>query len=107
MPSVSEILKTEFSEQFVQYMKNRMATSYFKYGNVKDAQTIPKINNRENIQKRLNLYYETGNTEWLVDAANLIMMEFMYPQIAGAVFRATDSHESPGMIPAEPKIPNG
>lgn len=102
MPTVEEILKTEFSEEAIRLMKNRMATSYFKYGLVKDAQRGTKtkmpIDNRANIQKRLGMYYETGNTEWLIDAMNLAMMEFMYPQQPNAHFRATDSHESPGMV---------
>jgi hypothetical protein len=102
MPSVAEILKTEFSEEAIQLMRNRMATSYFKYGRVIDAQRgtkdKPPIDNKANIQKRLSMYYETGNKEWLIDAMNLMMMEYMYPQQPGAHFRATDSHESPGMI---------
>jgi hypothetical protein len=39
-----------------------------------------------------------GNTEYLIDAANMAMIEFMRPQINGAAFRSTDSDESPGII---------
>ena len=43
-------------------------------------------------------YKETGNTEYLADAANYLMFEFMFPQVAGAHFKATDSDESAGVV---------
>jgi len=92
-----EILKTEFSADFVAKMKARMITSFFKYGPVaKNAgEALERV--WDSMEKRLNLYKETGNTEWLVDAANFIMMEYMFPQHPKAHFRATDSNESPGV----------
>ena len=42
-------------------------------------------------------YRETGNTEYLCDAANYLMFEYMYPQQEGVYFRATDSGESAGI----------
>lgn len=92
--SPGDILKTEFSEEFVRYMKNRMVMSYFKYGSVKDA--AGKVKFLEDVKRRIDKYLATGNTEWLVDAANNIMMEFMFPSVEGAHFKATDSKESPG-----------
>jgi len=96
-----EILHSEFSEDFVEKMKNRMIASYYKYGPL--ALNVHRKNKDDNVdviaslQKRLNLYGETGNTEWLVDVANFAMIEFMYPQHSEAHFRATDSKESPGV----------
>lgn len=101
MSDVEIILKTEFSEDFVQKMKNRMIASFYKYGplaknaNRKDPET--RIDEIASLKERLELYEETGNTEWLVDAANFAMIEFMYPQHPNAHFRATDSKESPGV----------
>ena len=86
---------TEFSSEFVQLMRNRMDMSYCKYGPVSDA--FPsKVNALESLLQRLDKYIETGNTEWLVDAANFAMIEFMLPSHPKAHFRATDSYESPG-----------
>lgn len=45
----------------------------------------------------INKYQQTGNTEYLCDAANYLMFEFMYPQKEGAYFRATSSSESAGV----------
>jgi len=83
----------DFSEDFVQKMRNRMATSLHKYGRVADNRV--NIDFLENVQARLAKYGDTGNTEWLVDAANFCMMEFEMPWHKEAHFRATDSHEAP------------
>lgn len=83
----------DFSEDFVQKMRNRMETSLHKYGRVKDNRA--KIDFVENIKTRLRKYEETGNTEWLIDAANFCMMEFELPAHQQAHFRPTSSVEAP------------
>lgn len=50
------------------------------------------------MERCVEKYQETGNTEYLVDAANYLMFEFMYPQHEKAHFRATDSGESAGIV---------
>lgn len=86
---------SEFSDEFVQAMCDRMGVSFFKYGKVKDAfpSTFDAL---KSLQQRLDKYRQTGNTEYLVDAANFAMIEFMHPSIAGAEFTPTDSDGSPG-----------
>lgn len=91
---------SEFSEKFVQAMKDRMAVSYAKYGPVKDAYPH-KVSAIQSLDKRIEKYYETGNTEWLVDAANFLMIEFMFPSLPNAHFEGTDSKESPGRVSHE------
>ena len=86
---------TEVSETFVDGMRARMAMSYFKYGPVADAYPH-KVNALESLRARLEKYESTGNTEWLIDAANFAMIEFMHPAHKRAHFKATDSAESPG-----------
>lgn len=80
----------------LQMMTNRMAVSEQKYGKVSRyparQQALP------NIAKRIALYQETGNTEWLLDAANYCLIEAMQPSHPQAHFRATDSDESPGEV---------
>jgi hypothetical protein len=99
--------ETEFSERFVQYMANRMAVSFHKYGPVAEAYP-ERVNAIESLQKRLDLYLnggiikgkeiEPGNTEYLIDAANFAMIEFMHPRHPKAFFKATDSDGSPGRV---------
>jgi hypothetical protein len=86
---------TEYSKQFLQGMLDRMAVSYHKYGPVADGYPL-RLNALESLQMRLERYAETGNTEFLIDAANFAMIEFMQPRHPDAHFKPTDSSESPG-----------
>lgn len=92
---------SEFNEAFIEAMRKRMAVSFHKYGLMADA-AAKGVDQIASMQVRVNRYLETGNTEWLVDAANMLMIEFTHPHHADAHFRATDSDESPGRV-----IPNG
>lgn len=88
---------TEISERFLKLMRNHMEFSYAKYGPIRDAYPH-KVNAIESLQKRLKMYAETGNTEYLVDAANFAMIEFMLPAHPEAHFKGTDQSGSPGRV---------
>lgn len=95
MADIEKILSTEFSEPFVQGMRDRMVVSFYKYGAVKDG--FPdKVNAITSLTDRLRKYAETGNTEFLIDAANFAMIEFMHPAHPNAFFEGTDADQSPG-----------
>ena len=68
-----------FSDEFVQKMKNRVVVSHYKYGDLKKTkQDIRQYRDElKNAKYRIKRYEETGNTEYLVDAANFLMFEFM------------------------------
>jgi len=92
--------ESEFSAPFAQGMANRMAVSFHKYGPV--ASGYPgKVDALASLRQRLNLYEETGNTEYLIDAANFAMIEFAHPAHLEAHFAATDSDGSPGRVRAD------
>ena len=93
--SSTTVPQSEFSDQFVQGMYDRMAVSYFKYGKVSDGYPKP-LSALASLGQRLVKYQETGNTEYLIDAANFAMIEFMRPSVVGAHFTPTDAHGSPG-----------
>ena len=105
--STDKILGTEFSTDFVDGMKNRMVVSYYKYGPVADAYP-EKVDAIASLMQRLRLYargdaakgIKPGNTEYLIDAANFAMIEFMHPRHADAHFEGTDDSGSPGRIHA-------
>ena len=90
--SREEILQTEYSQLFDNIRKNMMVMSYYKYGavseNYKTEKTIDAIGS---LEKRLQKYKETGNTEFLTDIANFAMIEFMHPQHEKAFYKPTDS----------------
>ncbi len=88
---------TEFNQKFVDAMKARMAVSYYKYGPV--AQGYPhRVDALASLAQRLECYRQTGNAEYLMDAANFAMIEFMHPAHPNAHFTPTDSDGSPGRI---------
>ena len=93
------------SKEFLQGMINRMIVSHHKYhkkpfkklSEYHKAEEYDKINALYNCRTRLKLYRQTGNREWLMDAANCIMIEFMFPAHKKSHFRSTSSEESPGI----------
>lgn len=88
--------RSEFSEQFVQGMADRMAFSFHKYGPLTKNYPVP-AHALDSLMDRLRKYEETGNTEYLMDVGNFAMIEFMRPAHPKAFFRPTDSNESPGV----------
>ena len=86
---------TQYSREFIQGMVSRTLMSYPKYGHIKDS--VEKgMDPLAEVRARINKYRSTGNTEWLIDAANYCMIEFMHPSHEDAHFRPTDSSESDG-----------
>jgi len=94
---------TEWSETFLQGMLDRMAISFHKYGAVADAYPH-KYDAIGSMRDRLQLYIrgdekkgiKPGNTEYLMDAANFLMIEAMHPRHESAHFEGTDETGSPG-----------
>lgn len=90
-----KIIATECSEQFFQGMKNRMMVSYYKYGAISEVYP-DKVDAIASLMERLKKYATDGNTEWLIDAANFAMIEFIHPRHHQAHFKGTDDDASPG-----------
>ena len=88
----------DYSTRFDELRKNRVEVSQYKYGSAKKNFATGNVQAIPSMQKCIDKYNETGNTEYLCDAANYIMFEFMYPQHPKAHFRATDSGESAGIV---------
>jgi len=89
---IKDILKTEYSDKFDDIRKNMMVVSYYKYGALKDNYNNFKcIDCLGSLEKRLEKYKETGNTEFLADVANFAMIEFMNPSIKDAKYIPTDN----------------
>lgn len=96
MDSREEIMKRDFSEEFVIKMKNSIEMSHHKYGWM--SQTYPELAQAVKcIQERLDLYNKTHNKDYLIDIANFAMIEYMYPSYEDAKYIPTDSDKSPGL----------
>lgn len=84
-----EIMDEQVSFEFLALMSSRMVTGYFRYGTVKEN----KFDSVGDIPRRLRLYQESGNLEYLVDVANLAMVEFLRPLHPKAHFDSIDDGE--------------
>jgi hypothetical protein len=88
MPSLPALLASEWSPEFEEYCRNRMVVGAFRYGLLgKDKPSWARI---DSCMDRLLLYLETGNTEHLVDVANLCQLEFVEGQHPAKHFAAHD-----------------
>ena len=90
-----KILQTEYFEEFDRIRKNRMVTSFHKYGPVKENYGNKLINAVNVLKERLELYEKTGNTDYLADVANMSMIEWKFPQHPNAHFDGRE--EGPGL----------
>ena len=70
----------EYSDKFDELRRNRVEVSFYKYGPAKDNFSTGNVNAMATMGKCIEKYNATGNTEYLCDAANYAMFEFMYPQ---------------------------
>lgn len=96
MDSKEEIMKRDFSEEFINRMRRSIETSHHKYGWM--SKTYPELAQAVKcIQERLDLYNKTHNMDYLTDIANFAMIESMYPSYEDAVFNPGDSDKSPGL----------
>jgi hypothetical protein len=82
--------KTEWSKDFETYMRNRLIMGALRYG-VINAKDKPKYDRIDSIRKRLQLYQDSGNTELLVDIANMALLEFVEGDHPLKHFTALDS----------------
>lgn len=90
-------IQKEYSERFDELRMNRVKTSFYKYGSAEDNFGKKLVDAKKSLELCVEKYNTTGNTEYLLDAANYLMFEFMYPTHENAHFLATDSGESAGI----------
>lgn len=99
----NDILKTEYNSDIDEIRKDMVVQSYFKYGSVK--QNFSRMGDQGSLVNALDTmsqcvwkYDQTHNKEYLLDAMNYLMFEYMYPSYDDAYFKHTDSDESAGIV---------
>ena len=97
MSKIGKEMPKEYSDKFDELRQNRVKASYYKYGTAADNFGMKLVSALESMELCVKKYKDTGNTEYLCDAANYLMFEYMYPQVEGAYFKATDSKDSAGV----------
>lgn len=73
---VRNVLGEDIDKDFLRYCHNRMMMGGLRYGLIKNQKQGNGYANIDSAIKRYNRFVETGNSEWLCDFWNLIMIEF-------------------------------
>ncbi len=84
--------ESEFNNGFTDKMRASMEVSYHKYGPIRQAYPH-KVDAIKNLKKRLDLYEQTGNADYLVDIANFAMIEYTLPAHPKNHYSPTDGGE--------------
>lgn len=71
-----ELEKTEWSTEFEILMRNRLVLGAIRYRRI-GAQDKPAYKRVASIKRRIEKYEASGNKEFLVDVANLCLLEFV------------------------------
>lgn len=86
-------LAAQWDDQFETLMRNRMRMGAYRYGHFRSSQAVPAVL-VSSMRRRLDRYMATGNTECLVDVANLCLIEFCTSTHPRRHFRAIDGDEA-------------
>jgi hypothetical protein len=82
-------------------MRNRLIVGAIRYETFEEKKKHNKYDILSSIRRRLDAYEATGNQEYLVDSANLLMIEFECPTHPNPHFEAIDDG-----VHVEVKCPN-
>lgn len=88
----------EYSHEVDKMRRDRVETSFYKYGSAKNNFGKGFVDALGSHDRCIEKYKETKNKEYLLDAMNYLMLEFMYPEYKDAFFKATSSEESAGIV---------
>lgn len=74
--SLESLRRSEWSSEFETRMRNRLVMGALRYGRL-NAPGKPQWDRIGNMIERLKYYRESGNTQALVDVANLALCEYV------------------------------
>lgn len=72
------IIESEINRKFRDRKDQSMTVSFYKYGPIREAYPH-KVNAIASLKKRLRLYEQTGNADYLIDISNFAEIEFTLP----------------------------
>lgn len=90
--SYEGLKESEWSEDFEKLMRSRLIIGALRYGKI-GAANKPQYDRVNSMIKRLTKYQETGNKEFLVDVANICLLEFVECNHPNQHFHAIDDGE--------------
>jgi hypothetical protein len=85
------LYRSQWVGEFEHLMRNRLVMGYLRYGPMTGKPVAGHTEKyTDYIRAKLHAYVITGNTEMLVDLANLAMMEFVMGDHPNKHFKAID-----------------
>jgi hypothetical protein len=90
--SFERFAERQWSREFETLMRNRLIMGGLRYGGL-GYEGKRQFNRIKAIGDRLKNYEETGNLEWLVDCANLCLLEYVEGRHPKRHFHAHDDGE--------------
>jgi hypothetical protein len=98
--SYDDLARTEWSSTFEGYMRRRLIMGALRYGRL-HAPGKKKYSRVASMKRRLNAYLLLGNLEYLVDVANLCLLEFEECDHPLKHFHSTDGVGRIGVSPLQ------
>lgn len=86
--SFADIHKDQCEDGFCTLMDNRLVMGHLRYGS--SSKKRPQFYYIKRLQTEITHYLQSGNTEYLVNAANYARLEFKKPSHSKAHFHAVD-----------------
>ncbi len=96
--SLQSLQTTEWSHDFERLMRNRLLIGRFRYGKL-NRTSETNYDRVGSAITRLKRYQETGNLEYLVDVANLCLLEFEHSTHPDKHFEAIDDGTHAERVP--------
>lgn len=90
--SMESLKLSEWDDHFEQLMRNRLVMGAIRYGRI-GVVGKPQYDRVTSMIKRLQKYADNGNKEFLVDVANLCLLEFVECNHSKQHFHAVDEQE--------------
>ena len=92
--TLEDLRESEWSPRFERFMRNRLIMGSFRYQQFSEKRSKPwNYDTAGEAIKRINRYQEDGNTEHLVDAANMCLLEFEFGHHKKKHFASIDDGE--------------
>ena len=91
--TLDDLYESEWSPVFEQLMRNRLVMGSFRYQPFAENRQSWDYDTATEAKNRIDRYLEDGNTEHLVDAANMCLLEFEFGKHPKKHFESIDDGE--------------
>lgn len=91
--NINDLYKSEWSPDFEKLMRNRLVMGCLRYGPMghgSQPKGKPTYDRCSSIRRRLENFEKDGNSEWLVDIANIALLIFEEHQHPNFNFDSVD-----------------